>query len=216
MKKIIIIGSRGHAHAVISACEAMMEFKIIGLVDDFRSEGEKEGKYTVLGKLSDIKDLNWEHDPYFFIAVGDNYQRKKIYEGLWRLDLKYANIIHPFSCTSDAKLGEGIVVMPGAVINSGCTISNFCILNTHSSIDHDSVMGNFSSIAPNVSTGGNVNIGELTAVGLGASIKNKITIGKNNVIGCGALVLKDIGDNTVSYGFPCKYIKERAEGEKYL
>lgn len=218
MKKIIIIGSRGHAKSVIDACEAQGEYFILGLVDDFREEeNAHEGGHMILGKTKDIERLNKKNTCSWFIAIGDNFQRKRIYNELAHLKLEYANIIHPFSAIAyGADMGTGIVVMAGAIINRGCRVGSQTIINTKASLDHDCTLGEYSSLAPGVSTGGYVNIGGLTAIGLGASIKNKINIGNNNVIGCGALVLKDIPDNTVSFGFPCKYIKERVGGEKYL
>lgn len=217
MKKIIIIGSRGHAKSVIDACEAQGEYFILGLVDDFRDEDDFEGDHLILGKVSDVERLNFKNKCSWFIAIGDNYQRKRIYDELSHLNLEYVNIIHPFSAIAEhTEMGAGIVVMAGGVINRGCKIGSQSIINTKASLDHDSILGEYSSLAPGVSTGGYVNIGGLTAIGLGASIKNKINIGYNNVIGCGSVVLKDVPDNTVSYGLPCKFIRERQEGEKYL
>jgi hypothetical protein len=38
--------------------------------------------------------------------------------------------------------------MAAAVINSNTVIGDFAIVNTKASMDHDSNMGNFSSLAP--------------------------------------------------------------------
>jgi acetyltransferase-like isoleucine patch superfamily enzyme len=43
---------------------------------------------------------------------------------------------------------------------------------------------------------------------MGTNILHQVKIGKNTIIGAGSLVTKDIPDNVVAYGSPCKIIKE--------
>ena len=98
----------------------------------------------------------------------------------------------------------------------GSRVGEFCILNTGSSIDHDCILHDFSSIAPGVSTGGLVEIGECSAIGVGASISDRISIGRHAVVGTGAVVVRDIPDLVVAYGNPARVQRSRPEGEKYV
>jgi acetyltransferase-like isoleucine patch superfamily enzyme len=77
-------------------------------------------------------------------------------------------------------------------------------------------MSDFSSIAPGVTTGGNISIGKFSAVSLGANVIHGIKIGKHSVIGSGSTVLTNIDDYVVAYGTPAKIIRERKDGDKYL
>ena len=52
-----------------------------------------------------------------------------------------------------------------------------------------------------------VNIGERAWIGAGAIILPGVTIGKNSVIGAGSVVTKDIPDNVVAVGNPCKVLR---------
>ena len=64
-------------------------------------------------------------------------------------DLQFVSAIHPkISIAKDVSVAEGMVIMAGVTINPCCSIGQFCILNTNSSLDHDSVMEDFSSLAP--------------------------------------------------------------------
>ena len=38
-----------------------------------------------------------------------------------------------------------------------------------------------------------------------------VTIGDNVVIGAGSVVTKDIPDNTIAYGDPCRVVRENKE-----
>jgi maltose O-acetyltransferase len=50
-------------------------------------------------------------------------------------------------------------------------------------------------------------IGDGATIGMGSNILNQVKIGKNTVIGAGSVVTKDIPDNVVAYGNPCKIIR---------
>ncbi len=52
-----------------------------------------------------------------------------------------------------------------------------------------------------------VSIGDNCWIGAGAIILPGVTIGINTVIGAGSVVTKDIPDNTLAVGNPCKLIK---------
>ena len=85
---------------------------------------------------------------------------------------------------------RGTVVMPGAIVSAGTKIGEFCIINTNSSIDHDNIFENYSSTGPGVTTGGNVELGQCSHLGIGSTVKHQISIGDNTIIGAQSLVLK--------------------------
>ena len=106
--------------------------------------------------------------------------------------------------------------MPGAVLGPDTRVGEHCIVNTGATLDHDGVLEDFSSLAPGVSAGGNVSIGELTAVAIGAVIVHRIRIGKNCVIGAGSTVLADIPALSIAYGTPARVVRTRSPGDPYL
>jgi acetyltransferase-like isoleucine patch superfamily enzyme len=106
--------------------------------------------------------------------------------------------------------------MAGAVINPSCTIGRFCIVNTKASLDHDSVMDDFSSLAPGVTVGGNCRIGTHSAIGIGAVLRHGITIGDHTVVGAGSLVMSCVESFSVAYGVPARRIRDRRQGDKYM
>lgn len=121
---------------------------------------------------------------------------------------KFINIIHKTSSiSSSTELGYGCLINSIVSIAAHSTLGNFVSVNRNSSIGHHTVLNDFVTINPGVNIAGNVNIGEKTIVGMGANIIDGITIGKNVVIGAGSLVTKNIPDNVVAYGSPCKIIR---------
>ena len=59
-----------------------------------------------------------------------------------------------------------------------------------------------------------VHIGENVWVGAGTVIVPGVTIGKNSVIGAGSVVVKDIPENVVAVGNPCRVLREIGERDR--
>ena len=72
----------------------------------------------------------------------------------------------------------------------------------------------FSSLAPSVTTGGNVFVGERSSISIGSTIKHNVKVGSDSVIGACSYLNKDVGDNCIFYGNPAKFVREREIGEK--
>ncbi len=220
MDNIVIIGSSGHAKVIIDIVEQEGRHRIAGLLDRCRKVGGQTLGYRVLGQEEDLPQLTTRHTlTGAIVAIGDNFIRSKVVAHVREVcpDIPWVTAIHPKACIAkDVSVGEGSVVMAGVTINPCCSIGRFCILNTNSSLDHDSVMEDFSSLAPCVATGGNCRIGGYSAVGIGAVLIHGIHIGEHTVIGAGSTALKNVDSFKVAYGTPAKVIRDRKPGDRYL
>jgi len=219
-KPLIIIGASGHAKVIIDIFEKMGGFQIIGLVDDKLEIGTKVLGCSVLGNSESIASLTAVHkNCQAFVAIGDNWTRHLVVTKLLERhpELEFAKAIHPSAqIGKEVSIGKGVTIMAGTVINSGSVIGDFAIINTRASLDHDCLLGSFSSLAPGVTTGGNVTIGAYSAVSIGATVLHGKIIGAHSVVGAGSLVMKEVFDYDVVYGCPAKLVRKRAVGERYL
>lgn len=59
-----------------------------------------------------------------------------------------------------------------------------------------------------------VRIGENVWIGAGSVIVPGVTIGKNSVIGAGSVVVKDIPENVIAVGNPCRVLREIGEHDR--
>jgi maltose O-acetyltransferase len=59
-----------------------------------------------------------------------------------------------------------------------------------------------------------IKIGDNVWIGAGVNILPGVTIGNNCVIGAGSVVNRDISDNMLAAGVPCKVIREITEADK--
>ncbi len=214
-KDIVIIGCSGHAKVVIDIIERQKQYNIVGLIDkDETRLGKEVLGYKIIGTDHNIKALIEKNKIYGgIIAIGDNQKRKEIFIRIkdCNIPFKFVTAIHPEAqIGKDTLIGDGTVIMAGAIVNPSTKIGIQCIINTNASVDHDCSIGDFCHIAPNATIAGNVRIEEETIVGLGANVINNLKIGKNTLIGAGSLVLNDIPDSVVVYGNPAKVIRKKA------
>lgn len=220
MDNIVIVGSSGHAKVIIDIVQQEGKFNVVGLLDRSRHVDEKTLGYPVLGKEENLPELMNAHSlKGAIVAIGDNCVRSRVAARIKEIcpDLPFVSAIHPkASIATDVSIGEGTVVMAGVSINPCSSIGRFCILNTNSSLDHDSILEDFSSLAPGATTGGNCRIGQYSAVGIGAVVIHGIHVGEHTVIGAGSLVMRSMESFVVAYGSPARVIRHRNQEDKYL
>lgn len=220
MRNILVVGASGHAKVILDIVEKQGLYTVLGLIDSFRPVGQELLGYSVIGGESDLPEIltNYEIEGVI-VGIGDNGVRAEVSDRISTMcpQLPFVCAIHPSATVGKGvSIGEGTVIMAGAVVNACSTVGRFCIINTLAGLDHDSIMADFSSLAPGVTTGGNCKIGTYSAIGIGASVSHGVTIGEHAVIGAKSMVLVDIDAYSVAYGVPARRVRSRKKSEKYL
>lgn len=201
---MILIGYSGHAFVVYGILYAAGK-KVIGYCDVTEKE-YNPFNLRYFGTENTEAALDAIKQNGYFIAVGDNLLRKKIYENLAQKNLSLLNAIHPSAVIDAAAIitAPGVMVAANVVINPLAAIGTGAICNTGCIIEHECHIGDFAHIGPGAVLCGNVKIGGGTFVGANAVIKQGITVGKNAMIGAGSVVVKDVPDNVTVIGVPAK------------
>ena len=213
-KSIIVVGSGGLAKCVTNIAHSL-GMSVLAFVNDDKA-GSKVLGIPVITKQQCIE---YHQTANLAIAIGDNAARERVYNE-YKSELpnsKFPALIHKSAVIGISSIvGDGSFVMPLANISVNSKVDMFCIVNSSASIDHDCLMNSFSSVAPRVVTGGNVQIGIRSAVSIGTTVKHGIVIGNDVVIGANSFVNKAVESNIVAYGNPCKFVRERSKGDTYL
>ena len=211
---LVIIGSGGHAKSVANVAKSC-GYKVLAFVDD-KNAGTNLLNIPIINSNETIKKYS---DQNFFIAIGNNATRKLVSKE-YKSKLPQANfpsLIHKSSVIGiSCEIDEGTILMAFSHVGPASKIGKFCIINTSSSIDHDCNIRDFTSIAPGVVTGGNVNVGSQSALGIGAVIKHGIDIGNNTVVGANSFVNKNVGNSVVAFGTPSKEVRSLEPNENNL
>jgi sugar O-acyltransferase (sialic acid O-acetyltransferase NeuD family) len=210
MNKILIIGAGGHASVVAQAINygGDQSRLILGFLDDFKAVGEKFlENWEILGAVSEAGKYI-DAGASVFIAVGDNFERRRIAQQIGE-PKHYFSVVHPLSRQLGGGIKSGCFIAAGAVIGVNCKVGSFSIINTNASLDHDGVVGDFCHLAPGVTTGGRVKIGNGTFVGISAAIRDGVSVGSNCIIGMCSVVTRNIPDNCIAWGNPCRIKKHQ-------
>ena len=160
-------------------------------------------------KMSILNYVNLNDYDSFTLGVYQTQHKIKIIQSINPDIKKFINIIHGgLDISKMSKLGDGILINSKVSIAAHTTIGDFVSINRHVSIGHHTTIGDYCSINPGTNIAGNVTIGEGTTIGMGTNILHQVKIGKNTIIGAGSVVTKDIPDNVIAYGSPCKIIRD--------
>ncbi len=125
----------------------------------------------------------------------------------------YTTIQHPASVVSStAELEKGCFLEPQTVIASFTTLGFSVSVNRGTTIGHHCIIGDFVTINPGVHIAGHCRIGEGSQVGIGTVIFDRVQVGANTIIGGGSVVTKDLPDNVIAWGNPCKVIRNNIPG----
>ena len=192
-KKIAIIGGGGLSRE-IAECINLEKYKIIGFIDDKRL---KDCHY--LGSIKNYRSWKKKVD-YLVFAFGaidriSLENRSKFIINIRKLKIPFLNVISPKAIISpDIKLGVGIYVASGVIINSQADIGDFVIINNNSTIGHNVQIGTNTVISGNVFIGGATKIGKQTLIGPGVNIIQNIVIGRRCIVSIGSNIIKNISN----------------------
>jgi sugar O-acyltransferase (sialic acid O-acetyltransferase NeuD family) len=208
-EKIFLVGANGHAKVVIDIIEKQQKYDVAFLYDtDPELEGANFFGYKVAGSEYELFDKPEYSDVRVGIAtVGDNRIRAKVVDWLNERSVRLVSAIHPSAQIGrGVEIGDGTVIMAGAVINPDTFIGNNVIINTKASVDHDCHVSDLVHIAPGATLCGGVSVGARSFICVGATILPGITIGENCTIGAGAVVTLDVPDAVTVVGVPARAI----------
>lgn len=203
MENLVLIGIGGHATACIDVIRSTKRFNVLGYIN----------KHEVLNNTFGLDYLGDDQcsfafipDVSFLIAVGqlgEGTIREQLYSALKIQGARFPLITSPYAYVSDhARIGEGTIIMHGAVIQAGAVVGENCIINDRALLEHDTIVGNNSHISTGAILNGQVSIGDRCFIGSGAIVKNNVNIYQSATVGAGSVVLSNVGSHQIVVGNP--------------
>lgn len=206
IKKLTILGkSDATITMILDNLESRNDFPLIEIINNLNQD--------VIHPISNpnfLIDIKNEIDEFehCFLGVNKNINKFLVFNNFNIPLEKFINIIHHSSTiSSTTKIGKGCLINSLVSIAAHSKLGNFVSVNRNSSIGHHTLINDFVTINPGVNIAGFVTIGQKSLIGMGVNIIDGIKIGSNSIIGAGSVVTKDIPDNVVAYGSPCKIIR---------
>lgn len=204
--KLVVLGGGGHAKVAIETLRDAGRYDIVGFLDG-PDAGESVLGLKRLGEDAALAALLADGVSHAFPAVGSNRIRVRLGLEARSAGFRIASAVSPFAHVSGtARIGEGVLVVAGAVINAETVVDDLVIINTNASVDHDGHIGLGAHIAPRCALAGRVTVGEQALIGIGSSVLPEIKIGANAIIGGGSCVVSDIPAGAKAYGVPARIV----------
>ncbi len=153
--KIVVIGAGGHGKVLADAILKQEKYALVGFVDAKLPIGTAVfGDLCVVEKQENLVDYLKKVD-CIAIGIGDGTVRKQMVQ-FCKGHTQFATILHPnSSISSHVLIGEGTVVLAGAIINSSAEIGAHSIINSGVVVDHDCIIGDFVHLKVGTIVGSN-------------------------------------------------------------
>ena len=192
----ILIGAGGHARVIRELAE-LCGAKILGVCDP-KFQGISDQQWhglAVLGGDDYLSEVNPEK-VWLVNGIGmlpGNPVRQAVFERFTEMGFHFPSLVHPHAWLSGhASIGEGVQLMAGSVVQPGASIGANTIVNTRSSVDHDTVLGAHCHLAPGATLCGDVQVGHGSFIGAGATIIQAVKVAPKKFIKAGSLTTRDV------------------------
>lgn len=154
---LLILGAGGHGK--VCAEIARKTYEKISFLDDNSADA--------IGKVSEIENFVSEYDE-IFVAFGNPKIRKEWLEKAKALGYQIATIISEKSLVSKfTSIGEGSVIMGGAIIQTGASLGSGVIISASAVVDHDAIVKDYCHINVGAIVASGAAVEEMTKVGYG-------------------------------------------------
>lgn len=201
MKKVIIVGSGGHAAELRDYINHNNNARPADRIDvqGFIDDNEENYKHYGFAEpfLGSIKNHKVNTQINYLIGIANLEYRKSITEKLIEEGANFIGLIHPTAIISpSAEIHPTTVISHNASVGAMAKIGKYNMLNSRCTIGHDSVIGDFNFISPQVAISGNTKIGNGNLIGTNSCTIPGMVIGNNNKIAAGMVIYKSVGDES--------------------
>jgi len=217
MQRIAMVGSGELSERLIYYFEDTGFGRVVGMFDDFETVGETKNDRPILGKTEEIPAA-FREGAFDAVAIAVGYHhrrfRKEIYGTLKGRGVPIATFVHPSShVEKSARLQEGSIVLVDCTIDMHVRIGENVLLSSRCFVSHHAKIGNHTFCGPAVNLAGNAEIGECCFLGINTTCIDGVSIGRNVLTAAGAVVTKDVPDDSLIAGVPAVVKKTLSSDE---
>ena len=165
---LLIYGSKEFAQTVTDLLHDCGH-QAAGLVDDYATGPGIVGTFDTAIRRYPPSEFG------FAVAIGYSNlpARRKVGQRIHAAGYRMLALVHPRAYVADtAHLGQGSMVMAGAIVDTRATIGELGVVWPGACINHDSIIGENTFVSPNAIVCGCSRIGADSFIGAGAAIRD--------------------------------------------
>lgn len=201
MKKIFLAGNAITAEILCGYLCKDTRYEIVGLTadDEFVAQGTVSGHRTVA--LSEVQGIFSPDTHSVIMAMGYNdlnRARERMFIRLKALGYDVETYIHPDArIYTDHPVGEGSVVLPGAVIEPCARVGANSLIWSNVTLAHHCKVDDHCWVAAGAVVSGQAKVQRNAFLGVNCTVVNAVTVGEFNVVGAGAMISRDTKPHSV-------------------
>ncbi len=207
-KDVAIIGYSGHGIFVIDSLQSMGRTIAAYCDQEEKAFNPFQLRYLGSERLPEVVEELKKYD--YFITVGENSIREKVYNALFPKLGDPITVIHQTAYISPTvEMGPGVLVAARATITPLVKIGKGVICSTGADIDHECEVGDFTHVSAHAVLCGNVKVGKRSFIGANSVVRQGLTVGDDVIIGAGSVVVKDVPSGSILVGNPAIPIRRK-------
>ncbi|MCY1164432.1 UDP-3-O-(3-hydroxymyristoyl)glucosamine N-acyltransferase [compost metagenome] len=201
MIKLLLAGNTVTAEILLEYLQYDSRYEVIGTTvdDEFVAQGTVCGVACV--GLSQLRESFPPEMCRVLMAVGYNdlnRVRESLFGRLKEMGYMIETYVHPDARVySRLPLGEGAVVLPGAVIEPHARVGANTMVWCNVTLAHHSVVEENCWVASGTVVAGKATVSRNSFVGVNATVVNEVSVGDHNVIGAASLVSRNTKPGSV-------------------
>lgn len=201
MKKILLAGNAITADILLTYLRQDARYEVASLTvdDEFVAQGSVAECRTV--GLSEVVSAFAPDTHRVIMAMGYNdlnRTREAMFTRLKAMGYSLETYIHPDARVhTQHPIGEGSVVLPGAVIEPQARVGANTMVWSNVTLAHHSSVDDHCWVAAGTVVSGQAKVLHHTFLGVACTVVNAVTVGEFNIVGAGALITRDTKAHSV-------------------
>jgi sugar O-acyltransferase (sialic acid O-acetyltransferase NeuD family) len=210
MERLTILGSGDLGRLIADYAKNDHHYSVVGFYDDYKQKGEMVDNLPVLGNGQDvISDYqNGLFDCILIAIAYKHFDKRKEYFDFLSDQVPFGRMIHSSSfVNSNCVLGNGVVILPGCILDRNVSIGDNVLLHIGCNIIGGCKIGSHTFLSGGVAMAGFSVIGESCFIGVNSTIIDNIIVGDRVMVGGGAVVIKSINKTGWYVGNPARFLR---------
>ena len=207
---MLVVGAGGFAKELIDVVVEQYPSSSLVCFDSFAKTNDLFlNRFDIINKTESAKKYFQTTEASFCLGLGGPLNRLRLFNEFSAIGGQPISIIssHTKLGSINVAIGVGSTILHHTTIANGSRLGIGCLVYHDVRITHDCSIGDFVEIAPGATLLGGVTVGAYTQIGANCTILPKLTIGKHCILGAGAVITRNIPDNSIVTGIPGKVVR---------
>ncbi|MFF9553128.1 MULTISPECIES: NeuD/PglB/VioB family sugar acetyltransferase [Methylobacterium] len=159
--------------------------------------------------VRDVRSLAGDASLRFVVALGEPGPRARAVAHLRaEIGAQFTSIIDPgVLIGASSRIGAGAVILGHSSITTDARLGEHVLVNPGCTVAHDDVLEDFATLSPGVHLAGHVRVEEGAFLGTGACVIPRMRIGAHAVVGAGAVVIRNVAPGQTVFGNPARSLR---------